>query len=307
MPPSDRALEQRRLAASRGRARILENRKRRRERWQAEVATRLSIEASSRQLRRMGALGNLVANVAHDFNNLLMVIGGNIELLKLRQTKLARVIGVIEDAVMRGQSLTRQLLSFSRRQPLQPRVVDLCALAPKLMELLRASLRGDNEIITDIADDVWVVKIDVDEFELALLNLAVNARDAMPKGGRLSIIVRNERANGLPTAGGVAGDVVRIAVSDTGVGIPEEVLSKVFEPFFTTKEVGKGTGLGLSHVHGFAAQSGGSVSITSAEGGGTTVSLLLPRCTAPLLPPELEASEPPEARGLAQARRALGV
>jgi PAS domain S-box-containing protein len=266
-----------------------------------ETTERQRMEEAVRQSQRLEAIAQLTGGVAHDFNNLLMVIGGNIELLKHRRGKMDRIVGVVEDAVARGQSLTRQLLSFSRRQPLQPQVLDLSALAPKLIELLRASLRGDIEIVTDIAEDVWPVKVDLAELELALLNIAVNARDAMPKGGRLSLGVRNERLiRGPVSAGGSIGDFVRIAVTDTGTGIPADVLGKVFEPFFTTKDVGKGTGLGLSQVHGFITQSGGEIAITSAEGEGTTVSLLLPRSTAPLLPPELEtaAQVTPPASGI---------
>jgi two-component system NtrC family sensor kinase len=233
----------------------------------------------------------LTGGVAHDFNNLLLVIGANIELLKLRRANADRVVGAIERAVARGQSLTRQLLSFSRQQALQPKVLDLHARMPRLIDLLRPSLRGDIEIVTDVAEDLWLVEVDPGELELALLNIAVNARDAMPNGGTLSVSIRNERLDGGSVAPeGLTGEFVRIAVSDTGTGIPPHVLGKVFEPFFTTKQISEGTGLGLSQVHGFATQSGGAPTITSSEGRGTTVTFFLPRSTAPLLPPELEAA-----------------
>jgi two-component system NtrC family sensor kinase len=246
------------------------------------------MEEALHQAQRLEAIAQMTGGVAHDFNNLLMVIGGNLELLKQQRANPERVIGAIERAIARGQSLTRQLLSFSRQQALQPKVLDLHAHTPKLIDLLRPSLRGDIEIVTDVAQDAWPVKVDPGEFELALLNIAVNARDAMPRGGRLSISIRNERLHAGP--GGLSGDFVRIAVIDTGTGIPTDVVDKVFEPFFTTKEVGKGTGLGLSQVYGFATQSGGAAMIDSEVGKGTTVTVLLPRSTTPLLPACLEAA-----------------
>jgi CheY-like chemotaxis protein len=195
----------------------------------------------------------------------------------------------IEQAISRGESLTRQLLSFSRRQALRPQVLDLSVRAPDLIELLRPSLRGDIQVVVNVADDVWPVEVDPGELELALLNLAVNARDAMPRGGLLTLGIRNERLCGAG-ADRLCGDFVRLSVTDSGIGIPPEILHKVFEPFFTTKEVGKGTGLGLSQVHGFATQAGGMAIVESTPGAGTTVSLLLPRSKAPLLPSELETA-----------------
>jgi PAS domain S-box-containing protein len=253
-----------------------------------DTTERHRMDEAVRQSQRLEAIAQLTGGVAHDFNNLLMIVGGNLELLKQQPAKAERVVGAIERAIARGQGLTRQLLSFSRRQALQPKVLDLHARTSKLLDLLRPSLRGDIEIAVDVADDAWPVEVDPGELELALLNVAVNARDAMPKGGRLDVSVRNVRLAGEPA--GLSGDFVRIAASDTGSGIPAQLMGKVFEPFFTTKEVGKGTGLGLSQVHGFATQSGGTATLESAEGQGTTVTVYLPRSTSPLLPPELEAA-----------------
>jgi PAS domain S-box-containing protein len=246
------------------------------------------MEEALNQAQRLEAIGQLTGGVAHDFNNLLMVVGGNLELMKQQCGNPERVIDAIERAIARGQSLTRQLLSFSRRHALQPTVLDLHARTPKLIDLLRPSLRGDIEIVTDVAEDVWPVEVDPSELELALLNIGVNARDAMPAGGTLTVSIRNERLSG--RLDGLTGDFVRVAVTDTGTGIPADILGKVFEPFFTTKEVGKGTGLGLSQVYGFAKQSGGATSVDSEVGRGTTVTLFLPRSTRPLLPASLEAA-----------------
>ncbi len=254
-----------------------------------EMAERQRAEAALQQAQRLELMGQVTGGVAHDFNNLLMIVGGNLELLKSRQATPDRVIPRIEQAIARGESLTRQLLSFSRRQALQPKVLDLSVIKSDLVELLRASLRGDIEMVTDVDDDVWPIEVDPGELELALLNLAVNARDAMPRGGVLTLRIQNERINGFgPTS--LSGDFVRVSVTDNGNGIEPDILERVFEPFFTTKEVGKGTGLGLSQVHGFTIQAGGKAIVQSKVGAGTTVSLLLPRCKAPLLPMELETA-----------------
>jgi two-component system NtrC family sensor kinase len=189
--------------------------------------------------------------------------------------RLTRSLQAIEEAVNRGSTLTRQLLSFSRRQPQDAAVVDLKFRLPQIQEMLQASLRGDIVVRTEIAPDLARVKIDINELELALLNLAVNARDAMSAGGQLLVSAKNVDAGRAPA--GLSGEYVAIAVQDTGCGIPEDIVDRVFEPFFTTKEVGRGTGLGLSQVYGFARQSGGTATVESEQGRGTCVTIYLPR------------------------------
>jgi two-component system NtrC family sensor kinase len=184
---------------------------------------------------------------------------------------------MITNATNRGESLTRQLLAFSRRQMLNPSVIDLAQRLPELKEMLNRSLRGDVTTEVVVPEGSCAVKVDPSEFELALLNLAVNARDAMPHGGSLTITARPVLLKGKATEEGLQGEFVAIRVADTGAGIPADVLPHVFEPFFTTKEVGKGTGLGLSQVYGFAKQSGGTATITSTLGRGTVITLYLPR------------------------------
>jgi two-component system NtrC family sensor kinase len=180
-------------------------------------------------------------------------------------------------ATQRGESLTRQLLTYSRRQTLSPQVIDLTQRLPLLRELLTRSLRADIDIKVDVPDGVCAIRVDPGEFELAIINLAVNAKDAMPGGGTLSIRAKPVTLKGDATEEGLSGEFVAIRVTDTGHGIPPDVMARVFEPFFTTKEVGKGTGLGLSQVYGFAKQSGGTVTVTSAEGRGTAITIYLPR------------------------------
>jgi CheY-like chemotaxis protein len=181
-------------------------------------------------------------------------------------------------ATERGVALTRQLLSFSRRHVATPQVVDLRAELPRVAEMLRASLRGNIEMLIEVADDLWPIEVDVAELEMALVNIAVNARDAMQQGGTFVIDARNATQGG----NAMANEHIAIAMRDTGAGIPPEVIGKVFDPFFTTKEPGEGTGLGLSQVYGFAQQSGGSVSLDSMPGRGTTITIRLPRSHKPL-------------------------
>ena len=229
------------------------------------------------QAQKMEALGQLTGGIAHDFNNLLHIVNGYAQLLQLRLSddRSRRATDAIRAAVKRGETLTRQLLSFARRQKLEPETLDLADGLASLREMLHASLRGDIELIYAIEDSVWPVKVDAAELEFALVNIAVNARDAMPAGGQLTISARNMRLRGDPA--GLDGDFVDLAVTDTGEGIAPDLIGRVFEPFFTTKPVGKGTGLGLSQVYGFAKQSGGAARITSRLGRGTTVALYLPR------------------------------
>ncbi len=252
---------------------------RRAESFRSEVLRREAAETALKQAQRLEAIGQLTGGVAHDFNNLLMIVSGNINRLK-RQVKTedrtTRNIEAIEAAVARGTALTRQLLSFSRRQTHELKVIDLKGRLPGIREMLQSSLRGDIVVTTKTPDQVWPIKLDINEFELALLNLAVNARDAMPRGGALSIEVMNITLR-TPNPSGLDGDFVAVSVTDTGEGIAAEVLGRVFEPFFTTKEVGKGTGLGLSQVYGFANQAGGAATIASEVGQGTVVTLFLPR------------------------------
>ncbi len=224
--------------------------------------------------QKMEAIGKLTGGIAHDFNNLLMIIGGNAQTFKrLLDPKLPRAIEAIQTAAKRGESLTRQLLTFARRQHLTPTVIDLNACISNIRPMIESSLRGNIVYDEKLDPTVWPVKVDLAELELAIVNIAVNARDAMPNGGTFRISIHNMPAE---HADGEANDFVAIEFSDSGTGIPPDLLSKVFDPFFTTKEVGKGTGLGLSQVYGFAHQSGGLVKADSRVGQGTTFTVLLP-------------------------------
>jgi PAS domain S-box-containing protein len=244
-----------------------------------DLTEREKLEAQLRQALKMEAVGQLTGGVAHDFNNLLAIIGGNAELAKRRPVNDAtRQMNNILRATERGVALTRQLLSFSRRHVATPQVVDLRAELPRMAEMLRASLRGNIEMLIEVADNLWPIEVDVAELEMALVNIAVNARDAMQQGGTFTIDARNATQGG----NAMASEHIAIAMRDTGAGIPPEVIGKVFDPFFTTKEPGEGTGLGLSQVYGFAQQSSGSVSLDSMPGRGTTITIRLPRSHKPL-------------------------
>ena len=246
-----------------------------------EAERRELAEDALRQAQRLEAIGQLTGGVAHDFNNLLMIVSGTVQRLRryVTGTTETHLLDTIANATRRGESLTRQLLAFSRRQMLQPSVIDLAEWLPELKDMLSRSLRGDIEIRTGTSRQPCAVKVDPNEFELALLNLAFNARDAMPSGGTLTITAKPVSMRGRRSEEGLSGEFVAIRVADTGGGIPPEVLPRVFEPFFTTKEVGKGTGLGLSQVYGFARQSGGAASITTSARRGTAVTLFLPLCS----------------------------
>jgi two-component system NtrC family sensor kinase len=280
---------------------------RRAERFRAEVTRREAAEVALKQAQRLEAVGQLTGGVAHDFNNLLMIVSGNVERLKRTladaDERTQRALAAIEIAVKRGATLTSHLLSFSRRQTHESRVVDLAQHLPAVQAMLQASLRGDIAVEVETAPDLWPARIDVSELELALLNLAVNARDAMPGGGRLTLSARNEILT-MPNEAGLAGEHVAVRVADTGTGIAPADLGRVFEPFFTTKEVGKGTGLGLSQVYGFARQAGGGATIRSTPGRGTEVTLYLPRAAeteaTAATPSDLPSVTPPArgARGL---------
>ena len=252
---------------------------RRTRRLHAEAERREAAEAALRQAQRLEAIGHLTGGVAHDFNNLLMIVSGSAERLRrdLTSEKHRRLLDMIMNATSRGESLTRQLLAFSRRQMLTPAVIDLTQRLPELKDMLTRSLRDDITTEVVVPDESCAVKVDPSELELALLNLAVNARDAMPNGGTLTITVKPAVLEGSATAEGLSGDFVAIGVADTGSGIAPEILHHVFEPFFTTKEVGKGTGLGLSQAYGFAKQSGGTATVISTVGRGTAITIYLPR------------------------------
>jgi signal transduction histidine kinase/CheY-like chemotaxis protein len=257
--------------------RQLEGERRAWERWQGEVAMRLSAEASSRQLQRMGALGNLVANVAHDFNNLLMVVSANTELARLKRfNHVEKEVLAVERATATAESLTRRLLSVARKQPLKQEPLDLATWLPAAAPLIDAALGDNVELALNMVDSVWQVLADPTDLEYAIMNLAVNARDAMPRGGRFVIRCQNNRLVGSDTLL-PDGEYVLIACSDDGEGMPEAVARRAFEPLFTTKLRGSGTGLGLAQVLSMCEQAGGTAKIESVPGSGTTVRLYLPR------------------------------
>ncbi|MBR8220593.1 hybrid sensor histidine kinase/response regulator [Burkholderia ambifaria] len=247
------------------------------DRWQAEASMRRSIESAYRQSRKMQALGNLVGSVAHDFNNLLMIISSNVQIARRRGVQhLDKELGAIERALKNGQSLTRQLLGVARKQPLHNETIDIGQWVGTCRELLKTSLGSKSSLVVAIEPGVWPIRVDVAELELAVINLAVNARDAMTIGGRFTVGARNvtlRREDGFP----LTGDFVQISLDDTGSGMAPEVLARAFEPLFTTKAQGMGTGLGLPQVFAFCERSGGLATIDSAVGAGTSVRLYLPR------------------------------
>jgi signal transduction histidine kinase len=235
------------------------------------------------QAQKMEAVGQLTGGVAHDFNNLLTIIIGNVDALATLfedNPKAKEFADLALKASLRGADLTRQLLAFSRQQRLQPKVINLNELVKGVTHLLRRTIGTNIEIRTELDDALWLAEVDAAQVESALVNLAVNARDAMPNGGQLTIETANKTVDGSYAAENLdiaPGQYAMLSVTDTGTGIPAAILNRVFDPFFTTKEVGKGTGLGLSMVYGFAKQSGGHVKIYSEEGHGTAVRLYLPR------------------------------
>ena len=248
-----------------------------------DLTQQIVIEGQLRQSQKMEAIGNLTGGMAHDFNNLLGIIVGNLDLARERggsDAELQEMVGEALDAALRGADLTRRLLAFARRQPLRPVRIDINELVSDTVRLLRRLLGEDIEISLELAEKIWPVTIDPAQLEASLANLATNARDAMPKGGRLIITTANRHLDAdyvAVHADAAEGDFVMIEVSDTGTGMSEEIISHIFEPFFTTKEAGKGTGLGLSMVFGFLRQSGGHVNVYSEPGAGTTFRLYLPR------------------------------
>jgi PAS domain S-box-containing protein len=241
--------------------------------------TQLKLEQMQKQLaesQKLDALGQLTGGVAHDFNNLLMVITGSIHTLKKAigsDAKLQRAVTAIETATRRGGALTSQLLTFARRQSVNPQSIDVAERIVAVREVLNTGVGGAVALSFDIGRMTWPVTVDIAELETALVNLVINARDAMPRGGTITIGAQNVTIDDATAAG----DYVAVSVADTGTGIAPDVLGKIFDPFFTTKPIGKGTGLGLSQVHGFAHQAGGTVKVESELGKGTKVTLLLPR------------------------------
>ncbi len=247
-----------------------------------EAEQRAAVEERLRQAQKVEALGQLTGGIAHDFNNLLQALAGCLTLIARRsaEPQLRPLIDAGQQAVDRGAKLVRQLMAFSRRQALRPEPVDVRDRVLGMSDLLARALRADIRLVTDFAPRLWPVAVDPTQFEMALINLAANARDAMPGSGALTIRAVNVTlGEGDPS--GLTGDFVRLSVSDTGAGMTPEVAARAFDPFFTTKEVGKGTGLGLSQVYGLVAQSGGAAWIDSRPGAGTTVVLLLRRSAVP--------------------------
>jgi PAS domain S-box-containing protein len=251
----------------------------------AKADTLARMEEQLRQSQKMEAVGQLTGGLAHDFNNLLAAVMGNLELLQRKVARgrlddLDRYINIAQGAGRRAASLTQRLLAFSRRQILSPVPTDVNRLIAELEDMLRRTVGSCVDIDVAPSADLWNAKIDGTQLENAILNLCLNARDAMPEGGRLTITTSNVdvEADHGDERGMAPGQYVSISVSDTGTGMSPETIAHAFEPFFTTKPVGQGTGLGLSMIYGFARQSGGSVHIDSAIGHGTTVSMFLPRC-----------------------------
>jgi signal transduction histidine kinase len=227
----------------------------------------------------MEAIGQLTGGIAHDFNNLLHVLMSGLDVLSMQAPQSGAVIDTMRRAVERGTTMTQQLLAFARQQPLAPRRCDVNQLITGFEPVMRGALTSGISFTTQLGDDIWPVMVDEARLEAALLNLVVNARDAMPQGGKLGLGTAN-----VTLGPGEAGTLqparyVRICISDTGVGMSAETRRKAFEPFYSTKDVGKGTGLGLSQVHGFMVQSGGEVVLKSEEGAGTTIELYFPAIT----------------------------
>ena len=249
-----------------------------------QIEGRERVEATLRQMQRLEAVGQLTSGVAHDFNNLLTIVLGNLDLIDMavEEPKVRRRLELMRQAALRGATLTSQLLAFSRRQRLEPKVIDLNGTVQGMSELLRSTMGGSIAVTTRRQPGLWSALVDPTQIELVILNLAINARDAMPAGGSLTIQTANVSLAEEPQHPGEPGpgDYVAIAVVDTGTGMADEVRARVFEPFFTTKDVGKGSGLGLAQVLGFVQQSGGGVRIESAPGEGTTVCVYLPRARA---------------------------
>jgi signal transduction histidine kinase len=251
-------------------------------RLREEMAEHRVTEAALLQAQKIEAIGRLTGSIAHDFNNLLAIVIGNLAMAKEHSPPPAAAAQAIENAAQaaqRGAALIQRMLGFAREQRLDPQRVDLGELIASAKEILSSTLGPQIELVLDVPADIAAVVIDRGQLELAILNLAINARDAMPAGGTLRIGIANRRADATAPRERAA-DYVVLEMTDTGIGMDEETLAQAFEPFFTTKEPGIGTGLGLSTVHGFVVQSGGAVRLSSRLGGGTTVELWLPTAGA---------------------------
>ena len=250
-------------------------------RLEAEIAQRRIAEDHLRQAHKMEAIGQLTGGIAHDFNNLLTAVVGYLEMVEGRVVRDSHTSGLVQSALRaadRGARLTRHLLAFARRQHLEPMPVDIVSVVDDVEKMLRQTIGPDIRLVIQTGSDLPPAWVDPNQLELAILNLVLNARDAMPVGGRLRIAAEYGRAEtGVSPPDLSPGNYLIVSVSDSGTGMNPETLARAFEPFFTTKEAGRGSGLGLSIVHGFAAQSGGSVRITSSPGNGTNVDLWLPR------------------------------
>ncbi|HEV7263331.1 MAG TPA: response regulator [Falsiroseomonas sp.] len=269
-----------------------------------EVTDARLLEARLRQADKMQALGSLAGGVAHDFNNLLTAILGGLRMAARRdmeEDRRARLLANALAAAERGAGLTQRLLSFARRQPLAAKPTDANRVIEEMEELFARSLGGMARVEKQLAPGLWPALVDREQLELALLNLCINARDAMPGGGTVTLSTRNATLAADGTLELRAGDYVVVSVRDAGIGMTPKVLRRVFEPFFTTKEVGKGTGLGLPMVYGLAQQSGGTVTIASALGKGTTVEVFLPRSDAPVF------SAPEPGQALPAPARCVGI
>jgi signal transduction histidine kinase/CheY-like chemotaxis protein len=269
------------------------------DRLRREMAERGEAEERLRQAQKMEAVGQLTGGMAHDFNNLLQAMTSCLQLIGRRTGDRPELVPILQagrQAVDRGAKLVQQLMAFSRRQAMRIEPVDVRDRVLGMSDLMGRALRADIRLELHVASDLWPVAVDPTQFELAVLNLAVNARDALPGGGILTIEAANTALSGQPR--GLEGPFVHIVVSDNGTGMPAEVAARAFDPFFTTKEVGKGSGLGLSQVYGFAQQSGGAVWIHSQPGRGTAVHLLLPRAaTAPAAQLPAAPAPPSSRRG----------
>ena len=260
-----------------------------------ELETREAAEAQVRQMQKLESIGQLTGGIAHDFNNMLTVVIGSLHIAKSRlDTDRARALVCIDNALdgaQRAAMLTARLLAFSRQQPLAPKVLDANKLVRGMSEMLRQTIGEHLRVETVLAGGLWRAFVDPGQLENAVLNLAINARDAMPGGGRVTVETSNahlDDAYAVANEGAVAGQYVLLSVTDTGAGMSADVIKRVFDPFFTTKDIGKGTGLGLSQVYGFIKQSSGHVKVYSEPGLGTTVKLYLPRYFGAEADPDVE-------------------
>jgi signal transduction histidine kinase len=275
-----------------------------------DVTDRKDLEKQLLEARKMDAIGKLTGGIAHDFNNLLAAVLGGLGLIERRvplEEEHRKIIGMTRRAAEQGSELVKRLLAFARRQTLQPDAVDIRRLSATVTDLLAHTLGGLVQLEWRSEAEVWRAFADSTQLELALMNLIINARDAMPKGGTIVVAGRNARAAAGNPLGLPAGEYVVLAVTDDGSGIPADILEQVTEPFFTTKAVGKGTGLGLSMVYGFAHQSGGAIDINSQVGEGTTVEIWLPRAPTPDPAEEEKATAAPEAEIAGRPLRILLV